>query len=493
MPTPVRRSVAVVAVSIALGLLGASPALAHVKLVSSTPADQTTLTAAPSTIELRFSTPMEPAGDGIEITKDGTPVPSVVTQPDDSRLAVEPEQALIDGGYLLSWTVKAGDSHPRSGAIGFAVAQPAPVAPAGAAPAAQALPAAEPAQVHPAGHVATPPHGGEVERLASAEWTGRGARWLTLMGALLGIGVLAFAASSLTGSVFEVRAAAFWVRRAGLAVVLGTMLEAAAAGALLHGAWGMGVAPSGLASVLEGSFLIAVLLRIAGGVAMLFGAQLSVQPLAASRATDYPAGVLGQPTAGLDLMTRPELTATHRLNVGQSVIALAGAALVAVSYLFDGHTVTAQPAWLVRIADVAHVVGAGVWVGGVAMMAWVLKRRRRRNVALRAGELAIRFSTVAAVALVIVAVAGVFLSFSILDSPGELLSTGFGRLLLLKVTAVAAAAALGGYNFRYVIPNLIESPTDAGASEQLRATVRMEAFILVAVVGITAALVAAGT
>lgn len=492
MPTPVRRSVAVVAVSIALGLVGASPALAHVKLVSSTPADQTTLTSAPSTIELRFSTPMEPAGAGIEVTKDGISVPSLVTQPEDSRLVVEPDRALVDGGYLLSWTVKAGDSHPRSGAIGFAVAQPAG-APAGVAPSGQTVPAAEPAQVHPAGHRATPPRGGEVERLASAEWTGRGARWLSLMGALLGIGVLAFAASSLTGSVFEVRAAAFWVRRAGLAVIVGTLLEGGAAGALLHNSWGMGVAPGGLASVLKGAFLAAVLLRIAGGAAMLFGAQLSVQPLARSRAADYPAGVLGPPTAGLDLMTRPDTSATHRLNVGQSQIALAGAALVAVSYLFDGHTVTAQPAWLVRIADVAHVVGAGVWVGGVAMMAWVLRRRRRRNVALRAGELAIRFSTVAAVALVVVAVAGVFLSFSILDSPGELLSTGFGRLLVLKVTAVAAAAALGGYNFRYVIPNLIDSPTDAHASEQLRATVRMEAFILVAVVGITAALVAAGT
>lgn len=127
------------------------------------------------------------------------------------------------------------------------------------------------------------------------------------------------------------------------------------------------------------------------------------------------------------------------------------------------------------------------------MMAWVLAGRRRRNTALRAGELAIRFSTVAAVALVVVAVAGTMLTFSILDSPGELVSTGFGRLLIVKVVAVAAAAALGGYNFRYVIPQLVESPNDGEASELLRATVRIEAWILVAVVGITAALVAAGT
>lgn len=65
-----------------------------------------------------------------------------------------------------------------------------------------------------AGHVsaAAPPHGGDVADLRSAAWLGRGARWLSLLGALLGIGVLAFAASSLTGRIPEVKAATFWVR-----------------------------------------------------------------------------------------------------------------------------------------------------------------------------------------------------------------------------------------------------------------------------------------
>ena len=481
---PLRRLIVGAAVAV-MTIAGAGPATAHVMLVSSTPADQATLSVLPSTIELVFSTEMEPAGSGIVITKDGRPVPSEVTQPTSRRLIVEPTAPLSDGGYLLSWTVKAGDSHPRSGAVGFAIAQAAEAAPA---PGRAAAPA-----VHPAGHVTAPPHGGNVEHLASAEWLGRAARWLSLLGALLGIGVLAFAAGSLTGSVFEVRAAAFWVRRAGVAVVFGTLLEVCALGPLLHGSWGMGLAPSGLLSALEGPFAVAVLLKLAGGLGMLFGAQLAAQPLAASPANELPLSG-GRPGGGsVGLATRPADVATHRLNVGRSPIALVGAAVVTLSYLFDGHTVTAEPSWLVRIADVAHVAGAGVWVGGVAMMAWVLRRRRRRNTALRAGELAIRFSTVAAVALVVVAAAGTALSFGILDSPGQLFSTGFGRLLILKVLAVAAAAAVGGYNHRYVIPNLIQSPTDVEASEQLRSTVRIEAWILLGVVGITSALVAAGT
>lgn len=485
MREPLRWLIVGAAVAV-LAIAGAGSATAHVMLESSTPADQATLSVLPSTIELVFSADMEPAGSGIVITKSGSPVPSKVTQPTSRRLIVAPDTPLSDGGYLLNWTVKAGDSHPRSGAVGFAIAQAAEAAPEPGRPAGDAV-------VHPAGHLAAPPHGGNVEPLASAEWLGRGARWLSLLGALLGIGVLAFAAGSLTGSLFEVRAAAFWVRRAGVAVVLGTLLEVVAMGPLLHGAWGMGLAPSGLISALEGPFAVAVMLKLLGGLGMLFGAQLAVQPLVAAPANEFPFGGGAQPGGSVDLETRPADAATHRLEVGRSPIALVGALVIALSYLFDGHTVTAEPSWLVRIAAVAHVAGGGVWVGGVAMMAWVLRRRRRRNTALRAGELAIRFSTVAAVALAVVAAAGTVLSFGILDSPKQLFSTGFGRLLLLKVMAVGVAASIGGYNHRYVIPNLILSPADATASEQLRSTVRIEAWILVGVIGITAVLVAAGT
>lgn len=487
-----RRSAATVAFAVVLLAAGAVPAWAHVQLKASTPTDQATLSVAPSTIELVFSSEMEPAGSGIVVTDAaGAAKTAKVTQPAQHRLIVQPEQPLSDGGYLVSWTVRAGDSHPRSGSIGFAVAQ-----------AAQALtaPAAAPdineANRHRGGHVsaAAPPHGGDVPHLGSAEWVGRMARWLSLVGALLGIGVLAFAVSSLTGSVAEVRAAAYWVRRAGLAVASGTIVELFAVASLLHGQWTMGLSPSGVLSAVSGSpFGLAVLMRLLGGVAMLFGAQLAVAPLRPFEQLDGPVQPLPAQQGAVGLLAKRTEVATHRLNVGRSPIALAGAAVVAFSYLFDGHTATAEPQWLVKIADVAHVFGAGVWVGGVAMMAWVLKRRRRRNTALRAGELAIRFSTVASVALVVVAIAGSVLSFSIVESPGDLLSTGFGRLLILKVLAVGAAAAIGGYNHRYVIPALVANPTDSDYSERLRATVRIEAWILVGVIGITAALVGAGT
>ena len=482
------RAVGILVPLLAWLVTGAAPAVAHVSLVTSTPADKATLSVVPSTIELVFSGAMEPTGAGVILTaQDGTQQPSKISQPAKHRLIVQPQRPLADGGYSLSWTVRAGDAHPRSGAVGFSVARGDPGAGAAATPAASPT-------MHRGGHVSeSAPHGGNVQHLSSAEWLARAARWISLLGALLGIGVLAFAAGSLTGSIPEVRVAAFWVRRSGLAVVAGTLFETGATASLLHGDWGMGLAPGGLGDALGGPFGIAVLLRIGGGLAMLFGAQLAVSPLLQPAGDGFAIETLPPRGERLAVKAEDADVATHRLNVGRSRIALAGAGVIALSYLFDGHTVTAEPAWLVRIADVAHVFGAGVWVGGVAMMAWVLKRRHRRNLALRAGELAVRFSRVAAVALVVVALAGSALSFAILDSPRQLFTTGFGRLLLLKMLAVAAAASIGGYNHRYVVPDLVRSPTDAYASERLRAAVRVEAWILVGVVAVTAALVGAAT
>ncbi|RLE17669.1 MAG: hypothetical protein DRJ50_13805 [Actinobacteria bacterium] len=193
------------------------------------------------------------------------------------------------------------------------------------------------------------------------------------------------------------------------------------------------------------------------------------------------------------VLTRSEERATYRLDVHHSITALIGVGLVTVSYLFDGHTVTAAPAPVVRFANVAHVLGAGVWLGGVLLMARTLTTRLRRGVDLDAAPIAIRFSLVAGVALTVVGVAGVALTWSILDTPLELISTVWGRLLILKLLAVGAAAAMGAYNHFAVVPWLEAAPDDEDASDHLRRVIRLEGGILLVVVAITAVFVGAAS
>ena len=166
-----------------------------------------------------------------------------------------------------------------------------------------------------------------------------------------------------------------------------------------------------------------------------------------------------------------------------------GIALVAASFLFDGHTVTAAPNLLVRSASALHVLAAGVWVGGVLLMAWTLAQRHRRSVPLGAASMAIRFSRVASVALAAVAAAGAALAIAILDTPSELFTTPWGRVLIVKVLAVAVAAGIGAYNHFVTVPTLDRDPADGQAADRLRRLVRIEGTVLLAVVALTAILV----
>ena len=173
--------------------------------------------------------------------------------------------------------------------------------------------------------------------------------------------------------------------------------------------------------------------------------------------------------------------------------AMFGAVAVVAAHLFDGHTVTKGDRVFTGVADVVHVAGGAVWAGGVLMLSSVLWRRHRQGREMRAFQLAIRFSVVATMALVAVGVAGLALTVIILDSPGELWSTPWGRLLMFKTLVVAGAATAGGYNHKVLIPQMNLSPDDPALAAHFRTIVTGEAAALVAVLVVTAFLMGAAS
>ncbi len=465
----------------------AAPAAAHVDLLESTPADQAQLDESPDVLELVFSAPVTAAGDGIQLVdRSGAVVDAAVSQPSDERFLLSPTDPLDAGTYGVLWTVRAGDAHPRSGSIAFKAApSPAPTESSSPGPQPPAtLSTATADEIVIAAASVAP-------ATSSGDWLARIGRWVALTGALAAIGTLAFAAFALTGSRSEVREAAFWVRRAALAIIAGSMLEAFGMSIALHGSLSTGLSPSGLASTLASSFGVASMLRIVGGLAVLIGAQPAATPLATIEPSlPEPA----PPTGTVATLARPRpVEVPHQLDMAQSSIAVAGVVAVVAAYLFDGHTVTATPVWLVRTADVVHVAAAGVWVGGVLTMGWVLTQRRRRGAPLRAAELAVRFSPIAAVALAAASAAGLALTWMILDTPGELVSTDWGRTLIAKLLVVGVAAAMGGYNHRNVVPQLAANADDEPVEHMLRIVVRIEGAVLISVIAVTAVLVGAAS
>ncbi|MCA1656047.1 MAG: CopD family protein [Pseudonocardiaceae bacterium] len=103
-----------------------------------------------------------------------------------------------------------------------------------------------------------------------------------------------------------------------------------------------------------------------------------------------------------------------------------------------------------------HVLGAAVWTGGLGAVVVVLAANRT----LLAHALP-RFSRLATVCLVVVALTGLFNAVVELGSVpgrelfGNLFGTGYGLLIILKLTCVGTLAALGG-NIRWrLLPGIL--------------------------------------
>jgi methionine-rich copper-binding protein CopC len=104
-------------------LLFATPAFAHSKLVTSQPADGSTV-AAPDELVLTFNEGVVAGLSGVDITAaDGTMVatPAAVTDGMSDTL-VYPLQNLPAGTYHVVWHAVSADTHKIEGEFGFTIA-----------------------------------------------------------------------------------------------------------------------------------------------------------------------------------------------------------------------------------------------------------------------------------------------------------------------------------------------------------------------------------
>ncbi len=193
-----------------------------------------------------------------------------------------------------------------------------------------------------------------------------------------------------------------------------------------------------------------------------------------------------------------------RIQAGVAVAALAGVLLlrntwalvvfavaaVAVAPL-TGHAVEHPWGRDVGIAlHGFHALGAGVWLGTLAMVLGggyagtraLPEEDRHRLIA----DLVHAYSPVALTGVAVIIAAGLAMTWTYVDPLSGLWSTGYGRVLLLKIVLLAGTAGLGAYNWRRVRPRLGE----AASSAQLYRSATLELVLGALVLGATAVLVA---
>jgi putative copper resistance protein D len=165
------------------------------------------------------------------------------------------------------------------------------------------------------------------------------------------------------------------------------------------------------------------------------------------------------------------------------VTGLLGAVAVAgFAWMGHGAATEGAGAQLHLIGDVAHVLIAGVWIGALIAFVMLLSFGSERET-LRTALM--RFSAVGAPLIVLLVASGLVNSWFLvgLDNLGGLLTTDYGRLLLLKLALFAVMLVLAGLNrWRHT-----EAISSSGKSlAPLRATMVTEALLGILVLGVVA-------
>jgi copper transport protein len=474
-------SAALLLVAVLIAPAGAS---AHALLLDGVPQRGATLREQPRQVVLRFSESVEANFGALRIfdaqanrVDDGR---TLHPGGSGSRLAVGLKPGLPDGTYVATYRVISADSHPVSGGLVFSVGAPG----ATAAPTVSDL----------IGDSSPGPATQAVFGIA---------RGLTYLATAIVLGGLAFllavwlpAVRAAAGAGEEWLGASQAFLRRTQRLLLGAAvvgIVAGAAGIVLQGATaGATSGWAALAPAVVGDVLGTRFGEVWGLRMLAFGA-LAVTLAFALRG-------LGAPT-GTGALQRVALGADGLAAPGPPRAALACAVppalLIAIAPALAGHASAQAPVALLFPLDVAHVLAMGVWIGGLVLLLFALPSATRllpgadRSRLLAAALL--RFSPLALGCVAVLLVTGTIQAIEHVGSWDALLSTGFGRAIVIKVGLIAALIALGIVNRRRVIPRLRALVTGeaapGGAGHLLRRTLRGEVALVLVVLGVTSALV----
>jgi putative copper export protein len=169
---------------------------------------------------------------------------------------------------------------------------------------------------------------------------------------------------------------------------------------------------------------------------------------------------------------------------------------VAISW--SGHAASGTDAGLGTAIDAIHLVASGVWLGGLAALLAIVPYARRgldEPSALRlSAAIVVRFSAVAIACVGVLVVTGVYRALAELRSFSDLLDTGYGQTLLVKL-AIFAVLLIGGVYNRLVLHPRLERAAlglradDSGSADRLRVSVTAELTVAAAVIIAVAVLV----
>lgn len=160
-----------------------------------------------------------------------------------------------------------------------------------------------------------------------------------------------------------------------------------------------------------------------------------------------------------------------------ALLVTTAAAMLVHSYA--GHAGAASSLRGVKVlTQWVHLIAVGIWAGGLA---WLLVGVWGTGAEERRGAVA-RFSTLAGIAVAVVALTGFVRAVNEVGSVGELFDSGFGLSAIAKSGLFLGLIALGAYNRYRVVPAVSSEGRRIGT---LRRTVGSEVLLATGIFGIT--------
>ncbi|MEO6989641.1 MAG: copper resistance protein CopC [Aquihabitans sp.] len=386
----VLKAVLALGATCAILFASALPASAHAQLISSIPAANGVVAAAPDAVTLQFSEQVAVQPDGIRVLSgDGTRV-DLGTASASGVMATSPlNSGLPDGGYVVSWRAISADGHPIRGSFNFSVGQQATVG----------------------DDVAEGAFAGSADQ--------RDEVVSAILRAITYIAVLGSAGAVLVGAGLRRDDEPMPVTRLVTAVaalgVVALVLQLPAQASLATGqGWGSITKDGVLDLAIADGVGPALVVTLVGLLAMLI-------------------------TVGLPFRR------------AVPVVALGGAVVAPLGLVITGHTRTMSPLAVGYAADAAHVVAGAIWFGGLIALGALLHRRHRVGDLDGAARAVARFSGWAAISAGVVVVAGGVMGWIEVGGLSPLTGTTYGKLLLVKVAVVGVVLAGAAWNrFRFV-------------------------------------------
>ena len=436
--------------AVLLSLLAAAPALAHTRLERSSPAGGDTVRGELREVRIRFSQAVEPALTALTLLRDGVAIPGAIAEVEgsqDREYAFTVARPLLPGVYEARWRTAGADGHVLQGSFGFLVLGSGPQPPG-----TRATPAPPPTSAAAEGRSpAQRPHFVIV-------------RWLWFAALLLAVGVAAFRYGVLArldrdplhGSLVDRAEQGTWyvamaaAALSGLTLALRLWLQADALGG------DAGSSPATSVLLTGTVWGLAWLVQALATLALVIGLAISRAPHGRA------AGWMGAAAAGVLLCAVPALS---------------------------GHAAAVEPrTGLAILSDALHVLGAGVWLGTLVLLlaVGIPAATAEPDSGAAVGALAHGFSPVALLGAGLAGATGLLNAVFQLTAVNDLWTTGYGRVLLLKLALLAAVGALGFYNWRRVLPQV----ADDGGAARLRRSAGAELAFGAVVLLVTAVLVA---